>query len=542
MRTIFLVFVGLIGVGTGVAAVYAPWMLWALVVVGPLIGLGLYDYFQTSHAVLRNFPIIGHGRYLLETIRPEIYQYFIENDTDGVPFGRDQRSLVYQRAKQVRDTVPFGTKEDVYRIGYEWVNHSLAPLHLEAGDLRVTVGGPDCKQPYSASILNISAMSYGSLSKNAVLALNQGAKMGNFAHNTGEGGLSPYHLEGGGDIIWQVGTGYFGCRTPDGKFSPEKFVENATRPQVKMIELKLSQGAKPGHGGILPAAKLTPEIASIRGVPLGKDVLSPPGHSAFSTPIGLLEFIAQLRELSGGKPVGFKLCVGKRREFLAICKAMVQTGITPDFITVDGGEGGTGAAPLEFSNHIGTPLVEGLIFVHNALVGYSVRDSIRVAASGKITSGFEMVKRLSLGADLCSSARGMMMALGCIQALRCNSNHCPVGIATQDPQLTAGLVPSSKNVRVMGFHKETIESVGEIMGAMGIASPDDLRPWHIMRRISPTEVRHYGEIYEFLQDGDLLQEPLPKTYKRACEAASAETFMHVDDAKNATLHAVPDVS
>ena len=529
MRRVFILTVVGVVVLSIPAALFAPSLLWSWALLGPLLGLGLYDYAQTSHAVLRNFPLIGHGRYLLELIRPEIYQYFIESETDGVPFGRDQRTLVYQRAKQVRDTVPFGTKEDVYGVGYEWVNHSVAPLHLEASDLRIPVGGPDCTQPYSASILNISAMSYGSISKNAVLALNQGAKMGNFAHNTGEGGLSPYHLEGGGDLIWQIGTGYFGCRTSDGRFSPERFAENAAQPQVKMVELKLSQGAKPGHGGILPAAKLTQEIAAIRGVAMGHDVVSPPGHSTFSTPIGLLEFIVRLRELSGGKPVGFKLCVGKRREFFAICKAMVQTGITPDFITVDGGEGGTGAAPLEFSDHIGTPLVEGLILVHNALVGYSVRDKIRVCASGKITSGFDMVKRLALGADLCASARGMMMALGCIQALRCNSNRCPVGITTQNPQLVAGLVPSDKDVRVMGFHKETIESVSEIMGAMGIAHPDDLHPWHIMRRVSPTEIHHYGEIYEFLQDGDLLRSPLPQTYRRACESAHAETFAHLAD-------------
>lgn len=529
MRRVFILTVAGAVVLSLPAALFAPSLLWSWVVLGPLIGLGLYDYVQTSHAVLRNFPLIGHGRYLFELIRPEIYQYFIESETDGVPFGRNQRAVVYQRAKQVRDTVPFGTKQNVYSVGYEWVNHSVTPLHLEASELRILVGGPDCTQPYSSSILNISAMSYGSLSKNAVLALNRGAQMGNFAHNTGEGGLSPYHLEGGGDLIWQIGTAYFGCRTPDGRFSPERFAENAAHPQVKMVELKLSQGAKPGHGGILPAAKLTPEIAAIRGVPLDEDVVSPPGHSAFSTPVGLLEFLVRLRELSGGKPVGFKLCVGKRREFFAICKAMVQTGITPDFITVDGGEGGTGAAPLEFSDHIGTPLVEGLILVHNALVGYAVRDRIRVCASGKITTGFDMVKRLALGADLCASARGMMMALGCLQALRCNSNRCPVGITTQNPQLVAGLVPSDKDVRVMGFHKETINSLSEIMGAMGIVHPDDLHPWHILRRVSPTEIHHYGEIYEFLQEGDLLRSPLPQTYKRACEAASAETFHHIGD-------------
>jgi glutamate synthase domain-containing protein 2 len=528
MRRIFVYSLVLLVVLSIIAAVVYPRALWAWVVLGPFVGLGLYDFFQVNHSVLRNFPVLGHFRYLFELIRPEIYQYFVESDTEGVPFGRDERSLVYQRAKNVRDTVPFGTKQDVYKTGYEWVNHSMAPVHNVPEDMRVMIGGPDCSQPYSASLLNISAMSYGSLSKNAILALSGGAKLGNFAHNTGEGGISPYHLDGGGDLIWQVGTGYFGCRNNDGGFSRDLFAQRAQHPQVKMIELKLSQGAKPGHGGILPAAKLTPEIAEIRHVPLGRDVISPPGHSAFSTPVGLLEFIAELRLLSGGKPVGFKLCVGKRREFLAVCKAMVQTGITPDFITVDGGEGGTGAAPLEFSNHIGAPLVEGLIFVHNALVGYDVRNRIRVIATGKVTSGFAMLKRLALGADACSSARGMMLALGCIQALKCNSNHCPVGVATSNPDLMAGLVPTHKRVRVANFHRETIESLAEMLGAIGLDNPADLRPWHIMHRTTPTETKHYGELYDFLRPGELLRTPLPAAYKRACEAASADTFGHVE--------------
>ncbi|MEM7333796.1 MAG: FMN-binding glutamate synthase family protein [Chloroflexota bacterium] len=526
MRREFIGFVILVLVIAVIGLVFQSSILWLMVILIPLVGLGFYDFFQEKHAVRRNFPIIGHFRYILEGIRPEIYQYFIESDTEGVPFDRDQRSLVYQRAKNVRDTVPFGTKEDVYKVGYEWVNHSLAPHHLESRDLRVTIGGPDCKRPYSASIFNISAMSYGSLSANAVLALNKGAKIGRFAHNTGEGGISPYHLEGGGDLIWQIGTGYFGCRTLDGDFNPDMFVENASHAQIKMIEVKLSQGAKPGHGGILPATKVTPKIAKIRGVPLGVDVISPPGHTSFSTPKGLLQFIAQLRELTDGKPIGFKLCVGKRREFLAICKAMVETGITPDYIAVDGGEGGTGAAPLEFSNHVGAPLMEGLIFVHNALTGFGVRDKITVIASGKVSSGFDMVKRLSLGADVCYSARAMMMALGCIQALKCNSNHCPVGVATHKPHLMAGLVPSDKALRVANYHKETIESVSEIIGAMGLTSPSELRPWHIMRRTSPTEIHHYGEIYEYLEEGSLLHARLPATFERACNAASADTFAH----------------
>ena len=412
MRKIFLIGTAGILLLNGLSAIFYPSLLWSMVVFGPLIALGIYDYFQKNRAVLRNFPIAGHFRYFFEAIRPEIAQYFIESDTEGKPFSRDQRSVVYQRAKGVRDTVPFGTLYDVYEVGYEWVNHSLSPLHLKPAEMRVTVGGADCTQPYSASRFNISAMSFGSLSKNAVLALNKGAKTGNFAHNTGEGGLSPYHLQGGGDLIWQIGTGYFGCRTSEGNFCPDTFAKKATLSNVKMIEIKLSQGAKPGHGGILPAAKLTREIAEIRDVPMGKDVLSPPAHTAFSTPVELIEFVAKLRELSGNKPVGFKLCVGKRREFLAICKAMVKTGISPDFIAVDGGEGGTGAAPLEFTNHMGAPLIEGLIFVHNALVGFCLRDKICIIASGKVITGFGMVKRLALGADICSSARGMMMALG----------------------------------------------------------------------------------------------------------------------------------
>ncbi|MEM7119112.1 MAG: FMN-binding glutamate synthase family protein [Chloroflexota bacterium] len=529
MRKQFITAVILILLALIITVIFYPPILWFLIILAPLLGLGIYDYFQTRHAVRRNFPLIGRLRYFFESIRPEIYQYFIESDTDGRPFGRDERSLVYQRAKDVRDTVPFGTLDDVYAVGYEWINHSIAPIDNYHKDLRVTIGGPDCKQPYSASILNISAMSYGSLSANAVLALSGGAQLGNFAHNTGEGGISPYHFDGGGDLIWQLGTGYFGCRDADGNFDPELFAHYANREQVKMIEVKLSQGAKPGQGGILPAAKVTPEIAGIRHVPLGKDVISPAAHTSFSTPLGLLEFVQQLRDITDGKPIGFKLCIGKRREFLAICKAMVESGITPDFIAVDGGEGGTGAAPLEFSNHVGTPLIDGLIFAHNALVGYGVRDKIKIIASGRITSGFDVVKRLALGADVCASARAMMMALGCIQALKCNSNHCPVGVATQDPNLMAGLVPSDKKVRVYNYHRETLKSVSKILGAAGMAHPSELRPWHILRRTSPTAIHHYGEIYDFLEHGDLLAEHLPKSYARAVNAASPHTFAHVAD-------------
>jgi len=494
------------------------------VVVVPLFVVGLFDIFQHKQAIRRNFPVIGHGRYLLEAIRPEINQYFIESNWDGMPFNRERRSLIYQRAKNVTDTLPFGTQVDVYAEGYEWINHSLAPLPPSHEAPRVKVGGKDCKQPYSASVLNISAMSYGSLSKNAILALNKGAKLGGFAHNTGEGGLSPYHLEPGGDIIWQVGTGYFSCRDKDGRFDPERFKERAAHPQVKMIEIKLSQGAKPGHGGILPGRKVTPEIAAIRGVALGKDVLSPPGHTAFGSPTGLLEFVAKLRELSGGKPVGFKLCIGKRREFFSICKAMAATGIKPDFITVDGGEGGTGAAPLEFSNSVGTPLNDGLIFVHNALAGANLRDGIRIIASGKVATGFAIASKLALGADLCNSARGMMFALGCIQALRCNNNTCPTGVATQDPELVAGLHVGDKATRVASFHRNTVHAFMEVIAAAGVQDPSALKPWHIQRRVNTTDVKHYGEIYEYVAAGALLGRDPPRSYARAWEAASPDRW------------------
>jgi glutamate synthase domain-containing protein 2 len=431
---------------------------------------------------------------------------------------------VYQRAKGELDTLPFGTQKQVYDTGYEWLNHSIVTNYVDPKSLRIQVGGPSCKKPYDASIFNISAMSYGALSKNAILALSGGAKDGDFAHNTGEGGVSPYHLDGGGDLIWQVGTGYFGARDANGKFSDKEFEKRATLENVKMIELKISQGAKPGHGGILPAAKITPEIAKIRNVPMGQDVNSPPSHSEFSTPIELLKFIERMRNASGGKPVGFKLCIGKRREFLSICKAMEKTGILPDFIAIDGGEGGTGAAPLEFSNYMGSPGVEGLIFAHNALSGFGVRENIKVLATGKVISGFGIIKRLALGADGVYAARSFMMALGCIQALRCNSNHCPTGVATQNPHLVSGLVVTDKRKRVTHFHHETIRSTAELLGAMGLSSANDLKPWHVTRRIGPNIAKHYGELYEYLQKGDLLKSPLPAEYARAMGTSTAESF------------------
>lgn len=507
----------------GVAFFWKP-ILFLLFLLVPLFILGLVDMTQKKHTIRRNFPILGHGRYLLELIRPEIYQYFIESNADGMPFDREKRSVVYQRAKGQLDTLPFGTQANVYSADYEWINHSLSPKPVMKDHPRIMIGGSACSQPYHASIFNISAMSFGSLSKNAILALNKGAQLGGFSHNTGEGGLSPYHLEHGGDIIWQIGTGYFGCRNKAGEFSPEEFTKRAKIPQVKMIEIKLSQGAKPGHGGILPARKLTPEIASIRGVELGHDVLSPPAHTTFTTPIGLIEFIAKLRELSGGKPIGFKLCLGKPKEFLAIVKAMLKLDIYPDFITVDGAEGGTGAAPLEFSNSVGTPLNEGLVFIHNALNGADIRKKIKLIAAGKITTGFNIATKLALGADLCNSARGMMFAIGCIQALRCNTNQCPTGVATQDPNLTQGLYVPDKAHRVAHYHKATIESFLEVIAAAGLSNPADLRPWHILRRVNSTVSKTYADLYLFLEPGSFNKGPLPTEYMTPWKYADPNEF------------------
>ncbi len=509
-----------------IGSLYTPVAYWAYLIVGPLVLLGIRDMGQKKHAIKRNFPIIGNIRYLFEFIRPEINQYFVESNLDGRPFNRETRANIYQRAKRDLNTHPFGTQENVYDIGYEWINHSISPLTPLKEEPRILVGGNECTRPYLASIFNISAMSYGALSKNAVLALNKGAQLGGFAHNTGEGGLTPFHLENGGDIIWQIGTGYFGCRTQDGHFSALKFSEKAAIDNVKMIEIKLSQGAKPGHGGILPAAKVTPEIAQIRGVMVGQDVISPPAHTAFSTPKGLLEFVAKLRELSGGKPVGFKLCIGHRVEFLGICKAMLATGILPDFITVDGGEGGTGAAPLEFSDSVGTPLNDALVFVHNALVGCGLREKIRIIASGKITTGFNLITKIAMGADMCNSARGMMFALGCIQALQCHANTCPTGVATQNPALIKGLDVQDKSVRVANFHDATVESFLEILGATGLSNPTQLKPHFIYRRVSLTQVKTLNQIYDYIEPGALLSKPYPLIFESDWEQAHPDYFIN----------------
>jgi glutamate synthase domain-containing protein 2 len=502
-----------------------PQILWLFVVLLPIMVLGISDMLQTKQTIKRLYPILGRFRYLLESFRPEIQQYFVENEMDGTPISREFRSLIYQRAKGARDTRPFGTIFDVNRAGYEWVNHSLQPKHLTDFAPRIKFGGEHCTKPYMASPLNISAMSYGALSKNAIMSLNKGAKIGGFSHNTGEGSMSPYHLEHGGDIVWQIGTGYFGCRDEQGGFNPKTFKENATKKVVKMIEIKLSQGAKPGHGGILPAAKLTQEIAIIRHVPMGKDVVSPPSHSAFSTPIELLHFVAQLRELSGGKPVGFKLCVGRRDEFLAICKAMLETGIKPDFITVDGGEGGTGAAPTEMTNSVGTPIRDALIFVNSALIGVGLRNQIRIIASGKMFTAFHILRAMALGADTVNSARGMMLALGCIQARTCNTDHCPTGIATQNPSRNKGLVVTEKAQRVANFQHETVKNLMELISAAGLDKLENLGPEHINRRVQGTDVKNYAQLYPQLLSGSLLNtDTLPEDWKYHWDKAQAKTW------------------
>ncbi|MBS1682104.1 MAG: FMN-binding glutamate synthase family protein [Bacteroidetes bacterium] len=498
-----------------------------LIISVPLVYMGIVDMIQPRQSIKRNFPLLGRLRYVFEDMRPKIQQYFVESDTDGTPINRNERSVIYQRAKKQIDTVPFGTQLDVYAEGYEWITHSISPKDFHKMDHhpRIRFGGEKCTQPYDMSVLNVSAMSFGSLSKNAVEALNSGAKIGGFAHNTGEGGLSPYHLKNGGDIIWQIGTGYFGARSEDGNFSDSAFQQNATKPNVKMIEIKLSQGAKPGHGGILPAAKNTPEIAAIRLVKPGTTVYSPTFHSAFSNPIELLKFIEKLRTLSGGKPIGFKLCIGRKSEFLSICKAMVQLDIYPDFITVDGGEGGTGAAPPEFTNFVGMPLLDALDFVDNALIGFGIRHKLRLIASGKILTGFHMVRAMALGADTCNSARAMMMALGCIQALECNKNTCPTGVATQNPALMKGLVIDDKKVRVANYHKNTVESFVELIAAAGISDPTKIDRTHVYRRVFMNMVKTYGEIYPLIPEGCLLDGgDVPFDFDEYMKHASAEEF------------------
>ena len=480
----------------------AGWIL-AAIVFTALSVLGTLDILQPKATLRRLYPLTAHFRYGLESFRPEIRQYFIEDDQDEVPFSRQQRALVYQRAKNVSDVVPFGSELPMYGSNYEWINHSLVPAHAESHDFRIPVG-EERAQPYAASVFNISAMSFGSLSANAVRALNLGAKRGGFYHDTGEGAIARYHREHGGDLVWEIGSGYFGCRDAQGRFDAEKFAAQAVDPQVRMIELKLSQGAKPGHGGMLPGAKVTPEIAETRGIPVGQDCESPAAHSTFSTPVGLLEFVDHLRVLSGGKPTGFKLAIGHPWEWFGIAKAMLETGILPDFIVVDGAEGGTGAAPSEFINHVGLPLQEALMLVHNTLVGIGLRERVRVAAAGKITSGFDIARALAMGADFCNAGRGFMFALGCIQSRTCHTDHCPTGVATQDPARWRLLDVPDKADRVFHFHRNTLRALRDMIGAAGLEHPMQLGPEHILRRVSPTEVRSLAALYRFLEPGELL--------------------------------------
>jgi glutamate synthase domain-containing protein 2 len=492
-----------------------------------LTGVGIIDLFQKSHSILRNYPIAAHLRFIFEAIRPEMRQYFFEGEKDGMPFSRDRRAVVYQRAKNALDVRPFGTEYDVYVPGYEWMAHSIAPTPVSTDPHRIMIGGSECTQPYSASIFNISAMSFGALSANAIRALNGGAKLGGFYHDTGEGGYSPYHREGGGDIVWEIGSGYFGARNDDGTFSPERFAEGAKNPQVKMVELKLSQGAKPGHGGVLPAPKVSHEISLTRGVPMGQDCISPSRHSAFATPVEMMRFIAEMRRLSGGKPAGFKLCIGHEWEFLAICKAMLETGIYPDFIVVDGKEGGTGAAPMEFVDHIGKPMRQGLYFVHNALIGIGVRDRIKIGAAGKIITAFDIVRAMALGADWCNAARGFMFAVGCIQSQHCHTDRCPTGVATQDPTRQRALVVPDKMQRVVNFHRATVHELAELTAAAGLDHPKQFKPIHISRRVSPKEVVTFDDVYPALDEGALLAGTAPPRWAQPWNMANAHSFRAV---------------
>jgi glutamate synthase domain-containing protein 2 len=499
---------------------------WTTAIFGGLSLLGTIDMLQKRSTLRRNFPISSHIRTFFETFRPMLRQYVVEADTEEVPFSHVQHAIVYQRSKNVEDKRPFGTELNVYATQYEWINHSLSPGKIGSHDFRIAIGGPQCTQPYSASVFNISAMSFGSLSANAIRALNEGARRGGFYHDTGEGSMSRYHREMGGDICWEIGSGYFGCRNDDGSFSESKFVENATNPQVKLIEIKLSQGAKPGHGGVLPGVKVSPEIAEARGVPIGQDCVSPAAHSAFSTPIGLLQFVARLREKSGGKPTGFKLALGHPWEWFGIAKAMEQSGIWPDFIVVDGGEGGTGAAPLEFTDHVGAPLREALLLVHNTLVGLGLRDKIRIGASGKVITSFDLARTLALGADWCNAARGFMFALGCIQSQNCHTDRCPTGIATQNEGRWKKLDVPDKSERVKMFHENTLRSLKELIAAAGLTHPNELGPEHIIRRVSSTEVRSLSALYQFVKPGELLNGSMPDhaVFKVFWNAARADTF------------------
>jgi len=505
--------------------------MWWWIAAAPMVFLaitGVYDLIQSGHSLTRNYPVLGHARFIFEEIRPEIRQYFVEGNTEGTPYDRDTRDLVYDRAKGAKGDEPFGSERDFNATGYEFVAHSLRAKHADGTIPTVRIGGPHCTQPYDIALLNVSAMSFGSLSGNAIEALNWGAAMGGFAHDTGEGSISSHHRKYGGDLIWEIASGYFGCRTPEGRFDPDQFAERAAEDQVKAISIKLSQGAKPGLGGLLPGAKVNEEVSKARGVAIGMTVISPPAHNAFATPLEMIDFIQQLRELSGGKPIGIKLCIGSRREFLTICKAMIERGGGPDFIIVDGSEGGTGAGPVEFEDHVGMPLTEGLMFVHNALVGSGLREQVRIGASGKVATGIDIVKRVCQGADFTLAARAMMFAVGCIQAQKCDTNHCPVGVATQDPWRARALVVEDKRHRVYNYQKRTIESASQIVASMGLNSFQDLTPRKLFRRVDPHLTQTYYDLFEWLETGQLLTDP-PELWKRDWAHAGTHTFDPLPD-------------
>lgn len=500
-----------------------PWPLLLFLIVVLFTATGLYDLFVADSNLRKNYPVLANIRFMLEGIRPEIRQYFIADNLEEAPFNRETRDLIYRRAKQLDDTLPFGTERDILAEGYLCIFHSINAKHINPEHARVTIGGPACRQPYSSALLNVSGMSFGALSNNAIRALNKGAKLGGFSHNTGEGGISPYHLQHGGDLVWQIGTGYFGCRQADGRFNDDAFRRVAANDAVKMIEIKLSQGAKPSHGGVLPGAKVSAEIAAIRMVEVGETVYSPASHPEFDTPRGLLAFVQHLRDLSDGKPIGFKLCIGKKSEFMAIVKAMVETGILPDFINIDGAEGGTGAAPMEFSNRLGMPVLEATYFAGQVLKGAGLRQDIRLIAAGRTASGFDILAKIGLGADVVNSGRAMMLALGCIQSKTCNTNKCPTGVATQDASRAKAVNVDLRAVRVKNYQAGTVSAFLELCGALGYEYPGQLKPSDLHQR-TDRGLRHFDQIYTPLAHEQLIVGRVPEAYEEDWHKSRADSF------------------